>query len=398
VSAPARSESLPAAAPPRPHAAAYAGMVLFGITMALLGAVLPALSERLRVELAQIGTLFLVMNLALLASSLGLGPLMDRYGTRPPLALGPLLVAAALVRLATADHYGHLLWSVALIGVGGGAVNGAANTLVADLHDDPQAKSAALNLLGVFFGFGALLLPFTIGLLLEVLGLRGILLGAAVLSLVAAAHNAVRRYPAPKQADRLPLREAVRFVRDPVVVLFAAMLFFQSANEFIVGGYTSTFLTREMGLGVRTVSWAVAAFWGALMLARVALSRIALVVPGPRIVMGCALVSAAGLAVLASTRQPVVAVAVSVFMGAALSGIFPTTLGMVGARYAAFTGTVFGLLFTAALTGGVTLPWLIGQVAQVRGLRSALAIVVATFLAVAVLQWVAARRLLRATS
>ncbi len=378
--------------PGRTSAAAYAGMFLFGIVMALLGAVLPALSEHLRFGLAQVGTLFLVMNLCLLAASLALGPLMDRHGTKPPLVAGPVLIGAALAVLATAGAYGQLLWGVALLGVGGAAVNSAGNTLIADLHDDPHAKNAALNLLGVFFGFGALLLPFAMGLLLAAMGVGGILAVAAVLCLAVAVHNALLAFPPPKQVARVPLREAGRFLRDPVVLLFAALLFFESANEFIAGGYVSSFLTRELGLGVRAASWTVAAFWAALMLARVALSRVALRVPGPRIVIGCALFSAAGMAVLATARRPAVAVAATVFVGAALSGIFTTALGIVGARYAAFTGTVFGLLFTAALSGGVTLPWIAGLVAEAHGLRAALWLVVGSFLMVAALQWAASRR------
>jgi fucose permease len=376
----------------RTSAAAYAGMFLFGIVMALLGAVLPALSERLRFGLAQVGTLFLVMNLCLLAASLALGPLMDRYGTKPPLVLGPLLVGAALGVLASAGAYVHLLWGVAVLGVGGAAVNSAGNTLIADLHDDPHAKNAALNLLGVFFGFGALLLPFAMGLLLAAMGVGGILAVAALLCLAVAIHNGILAFPPPKHGARVPLREAGRFLRDPVVLLFAALLFFESANEFIAGGYISSFLTREMGLGVSAASWTVAAFWAALMLARVALSRVALRVSGPRIVIGCALASAGGMAVLATAQRPAVAVAATVFVGAALSGIFTTALGIVGARYAAFTGTVFGLLFTAALSGGVTLPWIAGLVAEAHGLRAALWLVVGSFLMVAALQAVAATR------
>jgi fucose permease len=377
--------------PGRTSAAAYAGMFLFGIVMALLGAVLPALSERLRFGLAQVGTLFLVMNLCLLVASLALGPLMDRHGTKPPLVLGPVLIGAALAVLATAGAYGRLLWGVALLGVGGAAVNSAGNTLIADLHADPRAKNAALNLLGVFFGFGALLLPFAMGLLLAAMGVGGILAAAALLCLAVAVHNALLAFPPPKQAARVPLRAAARFLRDPVVLLFAALLFFESANEFIAGGYISSFLTREMGLTVRGASWTVAAFWAALMLARAGLSRVALRVPGPRIVMGCALLSAAGMAVLASAQRPAVAVAATVFVGGTLSGIFTTALGIVGARYAAFTGTVFGLLFTAALSGGTTLPWIAGLVAEAHGLRAALWLVAASFLAVAGLQWAATR-------
>jgi MFS transporter, FHS family, glucose/mannose:H+ symporter len=382
----------------RSGTAAYAGLFLFGIVMALLGAVLPAMSERLRFGLAQVGTLFLVMNLCLLVTGLVLGPLMDRYGTKPPLVLGPVLVGAALALLATAGEYGRLLWGVGLLGAGGGAVNSAGNTLVADLHEDPRAKNAALNLLGVFFGFGALLLPFAMGLLLAAMGVGGILSAAAALCFAVAVYNALLAFPPPKQADRLPLTEAVRFLRDPVVLLFAAMLFFESASEFIAGGYVSTFLTRQIGLSLRAVSWVVAAYWAALMLGRVALSRIALRVSGPRIVVTGALASAAFVALLTFAHRPELAAVATALLGAALSGIFPTALGIIGTRYAAYTGTVFGLLFTAALSGGVTLPWIAGQVAEAHSLRSALRILVATFLAVAALQWAAASRMQRAAA
>jgi fucose permease len=68
--------------------AAYAGMFVFGIVMALLGAILPALAGRLAFQVADIGRLFLVMNGAMLAVSLVLGLAMDRFGMKPPLAVG----------------------------------------------------------------------------------------------------------------------------------------------------------------------------------------------------------------------------------------------------------------------------------------------------------------------
>ena len=86
--------------PGRLEAAACAGMFVFGIVMALLGAVLPVLSERLRFDLAQTGGLFLVMNLCMLLASLGLGPLMDRLGMKPPLLAGPMAVGVALLAIA----------------------------------------------------------------------------------------------------------------------------------------------------------------------------------------------------------------------------------------------------------------------------------------------------------
>jgi fucose permease len=380
----------------RPARAAYAGLFLFGIVMALLGAILPALSSRIGTDLAQAGTLFLVMNACILATSLGLGPLMDRFGMKPPLVIGPVLAGAGLAAVALARGYEPLVWGVALLGLGGGAVNSAGNTLVADLHQTPEARSAALNLLGVFYGIGALVVPLAIGLLLEAADLTSILLGAALLCLAVAARNALVSLPPPKHERHLALGEVVRFLREPFVLVFAALLFFQSGNEFVAGGYASSFLVRETGFSVRAAAWGLAGYWAALMLARLVLSRVALRIDGPRLLTLCALASAAGTALLASSRHPALAVLAVAWIGAGLAGIFPTALGIVGARYPAFTGTVFGLLLTAALTGGMLLPWLTGQVGEAHGLRPALGVVAAQFLLIAALAALASRMPARA--
>jgi fucose permease len=371
----------------RLSAAAYAGMFLFGIAAAVLGATLPLLSERLDLGFGRVGTLFLVMNACMLASSFGLGALQDRFGMKPPLVAGPLVVGAALLAVAAAQSFGHLLAGLALLGVGGSALNGASNALVADLHDDPAAKSAALNRVGVFFGFGALFIPLAIGLLVRAAGLQGILLGATALCLLVAIANALPAYPPAKQAGGLSLVEAARFAREPLVLLMGFLLFFQSGNEFIVGGYATTFLTREIGMGVRAASYALAGYWAALMLARAWLGRGRYPLAGPRLVLASAVASAVATALLVTASGTAVAVAMVVALGATLAGIFPAVLGVAGSRFPAHSGTVFGLLFTMALTGGMTLPWVTGQAAAAWGLRRALGLVAAQFLAVAALQW-----------
>lgn len=383
----------PASAPgiqdsrPDPSVAAFAGMFLFGIAAALLGATLPLLSERLEIGLGRVGTLFLVMNACMLASSFGLGALQDRFGMKPPLVVGPLVVGAALLVVAGAGTYAHLLLAVALLGVGGSALNGASNALVSDLHEDPAAKSAALNRVGLFFGFGALFIPFLIGLLLRTAGLRAILTGGAALCVLVAIANAVPAYPPAKQAGGLSLAEAARLARDPLVLLLGLLLFFQSGNEFIVGGYTTTLLTSEVGMSVGAASYALAGYWAALMVTRAWLGRGRSSLTGERLVLASAAASAVVTALLVTATSPYLAVALVVALGAALAGIFPAVLGVAGSRYPAYSGTVFGILFTMALSGGMTLPWVTGQAAAAWGLRPALGLVVLQFLAVLALQW-----------
>jgi fucose permease len=375
----------------RLSAVAYAGMFVFGIVMALLGAIMPALQSELGFAVADIGTLFLFMNLFMLVTSLLLGVVMDRFGMKVPLTLGPMAVVAALVLITQASTYSALLPAVACLGVGGAAVNGASNTLIADLHPDARRKNSALNVLGIFFGFGALLLPFTLGTLVSAVGMTGLLLSTAVLCAFVGAYAAMPRFPAPKQPRKLPVAEMPRFLRMRVVLALAFLLFFQSGNEFLLGGYFTTYLTRDLQTSAQSASYFLAGYWTALMVTRVALSRILLRYDGHIVILISALGAACAAFAVGYSSQPWAAGAAMMMTGAALSGIFPTVLGLAGADFQEHSGTVFGILFAIALTGGMSMPWAGGYLAQTVGLSWVFFLAAANFVGIALMNEVSRR-------
>jgi len=372
-------------------AAAYSGMFVFGMVMALLGAVLPALSGRLQFRVAEIGTLFLFMNFTMLACSLVVGAAMDRFGLKVPLAVGPLLVAVTLLLISRAARFEDLLPAVVLLGLGGGALNGGTNTLVVDLHEDPKQKASALNLLGVFFGFGALFLPFVIGALLEALGIGTLLTASAVVCAGVGLFAMGLRFPPPKQQRRLPAVEMRKLLGSALALVTAALLFFQSGIEFTMGGYIGTYLTRAVGLSVAGASWLLAAYWASLMVARIVLSRILLHADPHRVILYCAFGAGAGAALAATETKAVLTSAGILLCGLSLAGIYPTVLGIAGAAFREHSGTVFGMLFTVALAGGMALPWVSGHLAQAAGLRWVFVLVAVAFVAVLALGRLVAR-------
>jgi FHS family glucose/mannose:H+ symporter-like MFS transporter len=382
--------------PAGPHrspleAIAYAGMFVFGLVTALLGAVMPVLFVRLALRLEDIGTAFLAMNGGMLAASLLVGPTMDRFGVRAPLASGALLVAAALLGIASAWSLPELLAAASVLGLGGGALNAGTSTLIADLHDTPETKAAALNVLGVFFGFGALVLPLAIAALLAHVGLAPLLWAASTLCAVAGVMAAGATFPPAKQAHGLHVTDIRRLLRMPLVVTLGCLLFFQSGSEFTLGGYFSTFATRELRMSVAAASYLLSAYWAALMLSRVALSRLVLRLGAYRVVGGCALVASCGsLALAAASGAPMATLGVLV-TGLAFAGIFPTVLGVAAAAFPSHSGTVFGILLTVALTGGMTMPWFAGHMARAAGLRSVFALVAVAFLVIGMLSLIARR-------
>jgi fucose permease len=360
----------------RLSAAAYSAMFGFGIVMALLGAVMPVLSARLRFDLAQAGTLFLIMNATMLGASFAVGPLLDRFGMKPPLAAGPLLMGAALLLIAEAASYAVLGVSVILLGAGGALLNSTSNTLIADLHSDPLAKNAALNLLGVFFGIGALFVPFAIGALISRLGLAAILYAAIVLALVTTAIAAPQQFPAPKQGGGLRASDLGQLARHPVVLSLGFLLFFESGNEFVLGGFISTYVTREIGTPVAAASYILAGYWAGIMASRIILSRVLLAMRGELLIAAGAAGTAAGVGLLLLSTSAAVAAISVVIVGFSLAPIFPTTLGIAGAQFAKYSGSVFGILISIALCGGMLMPWIVGVIASATALRAALTVAI----------------------
>jgi Fucose permease len=105
-------------------AAACLGMLTFGIVLTILGAVLPEIIEQFGIDKAQAGSLFLLMTFAILAASLAVGPLVDRYGYKGMLLLGTALIAAGLEGIAFAPSMFTLRSAIVFIGFGGGIING----------------------------------------------------------------------------------------------------------------------------------------------------------------------------------------------------------------------------------------------------------------------------------
>ncbi|MGI8958421.1 MAG: MFS transporter [Bryobacteraceae bacterium] len=361
----------------------------FGIVMALLGAVLPVLARRLQFDLSHAGDLFLVMNAAMLVTTLALGPFVDRFGHKATLVIAPLFVAAALGLISRVMTFEGLVTALVFLGIGGGALNQVTNTLIADLYEDVRKKRAELNVLGIFFGFGALFVPFTIGSLLAHLGLSKILYLALILSLIPAVLSIPFVFPAPHQREGVPLAEVGQLARQPLVLVFSFLLFFESGNEFILGGYITTYLTRDLQTTLSVASYLLAAYWGALMLGRIVLSRMTLHNSAGSVILASAVAVAGSMTLLLTVRSISVAAISIVLLGLSIAMIFPTVLGLAGSSFASHSGTVFGILIGIALAGGMTLPWAVGKLASGWGMRAGLFLVILDALAVFGFQLVA---------
>src|SRR3982751_5341554 len=119
--------------------AATLAIFVYGFIAPLLGALLPSYS----LTPVQQGNVTMAQALGLVVASLSAGPVIDVRGNKLALVTGLSLIVASLFAAPNAGGYVGLLIVYFVLGIGGGIVVTAANSLVGAV--EPTRRGSALN-------------------------------------------------------------------------------------------------------------------------------------------------------------------------------------------------------------------------------------------------------------
>jgi fucose permease len=370
---------------------AATGIFVFGMVMAVLGTLfgLPEMRQRLKIDLAQQGTVFLLLYLGILLATLVAGPVIDWIGNKVILVASAVLVASGLVGFAYARSFGGAAIPAVLLGLGGGGLNTSTNALVSELYG--ERRGPMLNVLGIFYGIGALCIPLLAAEIAGHFPIAPQLLICAGLAGACALLFLAMQFPEASAAQSFSWREALQVARYPGVLVIGFLLFCQSGNEASIGGWTSTYVGAT-GLGARTATLILAGYWAALMVGRLLAAWLLKFVGKRQLVLGSGLGALVGASILLTNRLEAMLVAGVLLIGLSYAGVFPTALAIAGDTYRKMTGTVFGLLFAIALVGGMSFPWAVGQISERLGVRWGMVVPLAGAGGICVLAWRILRR------
>ncbi len=375
-------------------AAACLGMLMFGIVFTTLGSALPAIIEASQfINKAMAGSLMVFLSAGILAGSVVFGPIVDRYGYKNLFIICTALIGLGLVGIAYAPTAWWLRMSLLVIGFGGGVINGATNALVADIAE--TGKSAGLSLLGVFFGIGAIGVPFLLGVLLHLASYQTIIAGVGIFVLLSMLYYMAIRFPLPKQLQGFPIGQATKLMKEATLWLFGLILFLQSGMEFTVGNWTALFLKEELTIAASRAALLFSFYWLGLTVARLVLGHL-LKKSSPAIVQYCSLgIAFIGAVVMIRSQQLGISIFGLTLIGVGFAACYPIMLGYVGERYAHLSGTAFSMVLVIALLGGTLFPYLTGAFSQWFGLRYSLIIIPTSLLVSAMLFTIVLSRITR---
>lgn len=363
--------------------AACVGILFFGMAITTLGSVVPDLKLKYQLTDISAGALFSILPLGILLGSLFFGPVCDRYGYKILLSVSCICMFLGFEGIGYAPSHLVLKGSVFLFGLGGGAINGATSALVADISE--KDKGANLSLLGVFFGIGALGMPFILGMLKNIFSYESTISIVGIATFIVGIFYLLIVFPAAKHQGGFPVKQGLALLKDSFLLLVSFFLFFQSAYEAIINNWITTYLGRQHGTEAGKALFALSMFSVGMGVMRLLLGS-ALRNTSAYKIWGLSFsLMLGGLLLIMLGTSFVMPAAGLVLLGAGLAGGFPLMLGFLGDRFKELSGTAFSIAFTIALIGNMLINYAMGMIVQYYGIQHLMTVAFAELLCMAFL-------------
>lgn len=341
--------------------AGYLGMFFFGVAFLVMGAVLPSLAAKFSLTEADSSLLVSFLPFGTIFGSLVFGPIIDKYGYKSLMLVAMALGAIGLETIAFGPSTGIVRGGIFILGISGGMLNGATNALVSDASDD-KSKAANLSLLGFFYCVGAISLPLLLASLPESVTYSHIVGFAGAMMVATFVYYLFVEFPKAKFQQGFPIKKVLGMAKEPLLLLFSFVLFFQSALEGLSNNWSPQYLATHHGFAADQAQYALSFLVVGMAISRLSLTFILKKVDGVKvIIMSMGLIVAGALCTLFATGTAA-AIVGAVLLGMGLAATFPIALGKVGEKYKEMSGTAFSLALVISLFGNTIMNLIIGQV------------------------------------
>lgn len=320
-----------------------------------------------------------------------IGVWSDRGSKRLPVLLGTVLLAAGFGLFAAAPGPGWLMFAIAVIWPATGMAIGLAQATLVD--SDPAEAARTMTRVTISAGIGDLAAPAVAASVLAAgLGWRPLFWLAAALWTIQAVLLQGRRFPDPHRDAERPhpwhrswstLRSAVQ---DRTVLRWMAVVALATLLDEVFLGFAGIYLAEVVGLAPGATGLAIGAGVAGAMAGLLVTDRLVPRMDPAAILRPASLLALAGLGTLLLARSGPAAAAALFVTGLGASAWYPVASGEIYRLLPGRSGAVHALSVLLVTPVSLTVPPLVGLVANGHGILAGMAVLAAApLLAMAVL-------------
>jgi fucose permease len=359
-----------------------------GVAFSLLGSIKLRLTERLKIDDAQMGKLISTFMFSCLIFVLVAGLLRDKFGYQAVAILGFAAGALAVFLLGRAGSYGMAAGACLLLGIGAMFMNTAGNTLLAEESVLFKEASRSSNLGNVFFGVGAFIVPLLTVWLFRKTSYAATLGVLALIILAPVIFAIVGTFPEP--TGSFSLTESLKLLTQQQVILGALLLLCYIGLEVSMGGWITTYI-KGIGGAETKASAILSGFWIALMVGRILTALVLgnlldLDKQGPWLILVLSLAAAGAIYAMVCAKGVSLGGFAVILTGFCFGPIFPTVVGVTLSRtQPELLGSAFSAIFAVGLIGAMFVPAWIGSMSKGKSIQASMRIAAGTALVLSAL-------------
>lgn len=345
------------------YIAACIGMAFFGIAFIVMGSVLPTLTVEYSLDAVGSSSLVSLLPIGVLVGSLLFGVIVDRFGYKSLLIVSTLFTLSGIEGLSFFENLNILRICIFFIGLGGGMLNGSTNALTSDISNDKE-RGAKLSILGVCYGAGALGMPLLLGMFSGTYSYQIILQGTGLFMLAAVLYFVAINFPEPKIRQGFPVKEAIKLIKEPLLLFLSFFLFFQSGVEGLINNWATSYLKDKVAVNSDNVVLSLSFFVLGMAVSRLFLSYLLRIIKNEYILLGGIITAIIGI-ILLNYPGSLQLASISLFItGFGLAAGFPVIISYIGMAYKHISGTAIGFAMVIALIGNTLLNYAMGFISK----------------------------------
>ncbi|HHV38298.1 MAG TPA: MFS transporter [Tepidimicrobium sp.] len=356
-------------------AACYYAFFINGMTALIMGAVMPYILSDFNMGYDRGGMLLSFHSIGNLITSFAGGIISVYLGKRNAIVALSSMTALGFMGMIIFRSPMFLILPFFMTGIGRGSVTNISNTVVNDVSD---GDTGALNILHIFFAIGAFIAPFIASWIFNMnLGWRyviGLVATMASIMSILFANVGIDNTRKSKWKQEKKENISLDFLKDIDFYISSGILFFYIGVEYSVNGWIVTYLKDANIVSTSLAQRLLSMLWIIVIFGRLFSAYISKVVDKRTILLGSSIGTVVffGLFMMSTSLWTIIGCILG--LGFCLAGIYPTTVSNVGSVLKE-SQLAMGTLLAIAGLGGIVTPYIIGIVAEKRGIEKGMLVI-----------------------